>query len=386
LENFAGLIICQVTSYYKGLKSVKKQILFCLTILLLAGCGEKSKIKNSVKAERLQDTHLITFPLEDTSLAYKTPLPGLAPIVGGIMKLVGDIFAKNTKMGEIEMSYIQPIPEIPEILESVRMKRFFFYLKPRKTTGRRFKDKVSALFDRYVLGKGDPTFGFLDKLAVKMSVERMGRQSDYSPIFVSEIRQKDEVNALLKLFEEDTHITNVNSEKANDVVLLRYHKKRKLRDTSSDKYGSLHYMEIDVDKIKEDIKSRRPGIKETELVLASQKKLAKLKSDLKQFLSESPIYSEHFKRVLLFESSILVELTKDPVSDELFFGLLNENADLLEQEYFVTYIDTCTELSCLELNVPDTNLVPIAKKGNALKLTECQIHSSSKDLLSLKLK
>ena len=53
--------------------------------------------------------------------------------------------------------------------------------------------------------------------------------------------------------------------------------------------------------------------------------------------------------------------------------MLSEEAEELEN-LKVTYIDTCTPRSCLELKVPDINLVPIANKGNGLKL-DAVIHA-----------
>ncbi len=56
------------------------------------------------------------------------------------------------------------------------------------------------------------------------------------------------------------------------------------------------------------------------------------------------------------------------MSNITFQNFMEENAEVIDQTYKVNFIDTCTENSCLEINVPDINLVPIARKGNSLKL------------------
>ncbi|MFP5386676.1 MAG: hypothetical protein ACLGHN_11390 [Bacteriovoracia bacterium] len=347
---------------------MRKQILFLIALLMFASsCGQKSTIKNSVMAEKLQDTHRLTFPLEDTALAYKTPLPGLAPIVGGILKLVGDIFTKTTSMGEIEMTYTQPIPELPPLLQSVRLKRFFFYLKPKKVGKREFKERLRELFDRYILDKGDPTFRFLSKLAIKMSVEHIDNSEAYTPALTTGL-PKEQKNDLLKVFDEKYRSNLVDTEVARELVLLKYDKKRRSRDTADSQYGLIHYLEIDKEKILEVVKEKNESASPKEVERLANLKLKAVLSDLKEFFLQSPGFEGNFERVLIFENSLLVEVKKDPIANEIFMDIMNENAESIEKDYFVNFIDTCTELSCLELKVPNVNLIPIASKGNAIKL------------------
>jgi hypothetical protein len=315
-------------------------------LILVTSCGQKSTIKNAVHAERLADAygdgkHVIknlTFPLTDSSLAYKTPLPGLGPITGGIMKFVGDIFAKNTDMGKLQMSYIQPLPEIPtQILNSVRLKRFFFYMKPTE------KKRWREWYERWIMGKGNVTFSFLDKLAVRLSTTKLEDPDNYEPTVVSEDYNARDFSSLMEMFSRKYKQKNevIDPERARDIILLKYHGKHRELYTDSDKYGQIHIME-----------TTRPSM-------------------TKHFLMDH--MKGFYNRILILDDSLLIELIKDPVADETFKAVVSDRANEMEN-LGVTYIDTCTPDSCLELAVPDVNLIPIATKGNALKL-EAVIHA-----------
>lgn len=327
---------------------MSKQIVFLLALLLLSvACGKKSTIKNSVEAEKLACAygdceHVIqnvTFPLDNSALAFKTPLPGLGPIAGGILKFVGDIFAANTNMGKLQMSYTQTLPEIPaEVLKSVRMKRFFFYMKPQEKQ-RRFRDWFSRIF----MGKGHVTFDFLDKFAVRLTTTSVEDPENYVPTLLTKDYDRNELAGLMKIFSKDYKHRVIDTEKATEIILLKYDRKKKREDTSRTDYGQIHIME-----------TSKPIL-------------------TKRFLMNHEMMKGFFKRILILENSLLIELIKDPVADESFKQVLSEVADDMEK-LGVTFIDTCTEGSCLEIDVPDVNLMPIALKGNAISL-DAVIHA-----------
>jgi hypothetical protein len=320
-----------------------------LALLLIGpvGCGKKSTIKNDVKAEKLSCAYgdcryiikNLTFPLDDSSLAYQTPLPGLGPIAGGIIKFVGDIFAKSTDLGKMEMSWTQPIPEIPQVLKSVRLKRFFFYMKPVSKKKQTLRSNVRDWFNRYVLGRGHTTFAFLDKLAVRLSTSNIEKPQTYVPTLITRIENRDSLSSLLKVFSEKNEREVIDPEIATELVLLKYHKKRKSEDSAHRKFGKIHYLETTSESAFE----------------------------LKKFLLAQRELQGHFVRILLLGNSLLVELVKDPVSEEIFQSLIMEKTAELDQ-LGVNFIDTCTQDSCLEVNVPNVNIIPIATKGNSLKL------------------
>jgi hypothetical protein len=324
-----------------------KSFLFITVVtLFLAGCGQKSAIKNAVEAKTLASAygdgeHVIrnlTFPLSDSALAFKTPLPGIGPIAGGILKFVGNVFAANTNMGKLQMSYTQPIPELPEELSSVRLKRFFFYMKPENKE-KRFRNWWNVV----ILGKGHVTFDFLDKLAVRMQAVGIKDPDTYVPTLETKDYDKNEMKSLMEIFQPEYKPDVIDTEKADSLVLLRYYKKQKLTDTALSKYGQIHIMET----------------------VEPQK--------TKYFLRDHPKLQGYIKRILILDNSLLIELEKDPIAEEGFNAILSEEAQELE-DLKVTYIDTCTPRSCLELKVPDINLVPITKKANGLKL-DAVIHA-----------
>lgn len=328
--------------------SLAKLILFTVVLsLILTGCGKKSMIKNDVKAEKLSCVygdcqHIIknlTFPLNDPALAYNTPIPGLGPIVGGLVRFVGDIFAKNTDKGKMQVSYTQPIPEIPTVLQSVRLKRFFFYMKPVEKKRQNLRSTVRDWFNRYVLGKGHTTFAFIDKLAVRLSTTNVEKPDTYVPAVLNKLDSQESLDSLMRVFTENYRRRVVDPEVATDLILLKYHKKFKSQDTADRLYGKIHYLETTQESA----------------------------FDVKKFLLKQKEFHGHFVRILLLGNALLIELVNDPVSEEVFQNIMMEKTDELDK-LGVNFIDTCTQESCLEVNVPDVNIVPIATKGNALKL------------------
>lgn len=331
-----------------------KWLLFILALSVLStGCGKKSTIKNSVQAEKLSCAYgdcnyiikNVTFPLDDSALAFETPLPGLGPIAGGIIKFVGDIFAKNTDMGKVQVSYTQPIPEIPAELHSVRLKRFFFYMKPSQKKKQNLRGTVTDWFNRYILGKGHTTFAFLDKLAIRLSTTSVEDPDHYTPVLVNKIDSKDAENDLLAAFKGTGLPKVIDPEIATDLILLKYHRKNKENDTNNKDYGKIHYLET------------------TGSAAA-----------VKRFLLKQDIFKGHHVRILILEKSLIIELSKDPMADEIFRNIMMEKAEEIEQ-LGVNFVDTCTQNSCLEVNVPSVNIVPIARKGNSLKL-DALIHAA----------
>lgn len=325
-----------------------KYLLFFVTLsLLLSGCGNHSSIKNEVKAEKLAQrygdgkyvTRSVTFPLEDSSLAYNTPLPGLGPIAGGVLKLVGDLFTR-TRKGALDMSYTLPIPEIPQdLIHSVKLKRFFFYMKPKKRGQKRgaIRDWVDRIFTRYILGQGHTTFAFLDKFALRLETAHIEDPVNYTPVLQNHI-DSDDLSSLLKVFKGNYRDRMIDTYSAEDVILLKYSSSRRDEDTSDELYGKIHYLETTKDPAK-----------------------------VKDFFLREDQLRGHYKRILILDQSLIIELVNDPVSEEIFKNIMDQNGDAIE-ELGVNFIDTCTKSSCLEVNVPEVNLLPIAVKGNAIKL------------------
>ena len=64
---------------------------------------------------------------------------------------------------------------------------------------------------------------------------------------------------------------------------------------------------------------------------------------------------------------MLVELVKDPVMEEMFKMRLAADSSKVD-ELKIGQISPCNNEICLDLKVPDVNLVPLFNKGNAIKI------------------
>lgn len=318
------------------------KILLLITLLTL-GCGQRSTIKNDVQARTLAEAYgdgkyVISpapFTLEDPSLAFKSGIPGIAPVAGGMIKLLGDIFAKTTSLGKVQVSYVRTIPEIStEYVHSIRLKRFFFYMKPEKGN-RRFRD----FFTRFIFGKGNVTFRFLDKFALNLQTTSVKDPQTHVPEIFDRDNTDPSFRALNNLFKKGTDIFTqvVDPEKAKELVLLKYDKKKRGDYILNNKYGQMYIIE-------------------TSNPLATR-----------NLLKNNPKMRDYFERLHIMEKSLIIELKKDHVIEEGFKIILSEMAEELD-DVGVTFIDPCTVDSCLELKVPDVNFVPILIKGNAIKL------------------
>lgn len=330
------------------------KLFILLSLLALAGCGkgpvqicllvnpackETSKIDVRTPPVRLAETYgdgkyitsPLVFPITDSALAYTTPIPGLGPIIGGVVKFVGNVFASSTNMGKLQMNYTQAIPEIPDALHSLKLKRLFFYMKPPKTQRR------WPWIDEVILGRGSVTFDFLRLLAIRLNTVKLKNPDSYTSVFVMKDYNKEDSRDIMEVFEKNYRPEIVDTDTAREINLIRYKEKEKDKDTVADRYGDIYIME-------------------TVMPL-----------DTAKLLERHPKMKGMTERILLLDNSILVELKNDPVIAESFrlnLQDLSEDLDKLK----VTYIDTCTPNSCIQFTVPDVNLVPILKKGNAIKL------------------
>jgi hypothetical protein len=310
----------------------------CLVLcLMLLGCGQKSTIKNDIRSESFESAygdgkHIITPLVLTISNGLQSPLEGMGLIAGGIVRFVGDIFAATTDLGLKQMSYTQPIPFLPkDVVKEVRVKRVFFYIKPEKG------DRHTNFLQRWLFGMRDVNFKFLDKIAVRMSTVDLIDPHNYKPKLLMNSLSKKEFGPLMEIFSKHEQINNsLDPRKLREVILLKYDKDKKDLYVKNSDFGRIFIFETDKPK------------------------------DLKIFLEDHPKLQGYFERIHKLENAVLVELVKDPVIEEGFKIILSESETEMEN-LGVTLIDGCTKESCLELVVPNINLIPIAVKGNALK-------------------
>ena len=313
-----------------------KVVLFMILFLNFA-CGQKSTIKGAQEAKTLAEVygngtsviHEITFPVSDSALAFDTPLPGLGPVAGGLLRFMGNLFTRTTDLGKMQLSYMQPLPNIPEdIVSSIKLRRVFVYMKPPQGN-RRFRDWLTRL----IMGKDNVTFEFMDKLVLKISsVQTNVQESTFSDSALG----TREVSDLLSSIADET-VQDKSSVK-KEVFLLKYNQKRKDKFLKKAELGTIHILETTGDPVR-----------------------------LKRLFLKSRIGEILFNRVTILGKSVLVELKEDTVSRELFRLFMEQEADTIE-ELGVTSVDSCTPKYCLDFYLPDENLVPLINGGNALMI------------------
>jgi hypothetical protein len=322
-------------------------------LLLLAGCGQKSVIKNDVVAKRTSEAYgdgkhtiiPIIIPLSDQSIAaFESPLKKMA-FVRGFAKMFFDLGA-SLGLGKAQLSMIQPIPELPtDYLKDVKIKRLFFYIEPHADCGASDnpesacrKEKLQRRFSwvkRIFRGFSNVDFNFLDKVAVKAYPRPMQNITNWLPMVeVKELNRKA-FHPLQAIFEEDAVM---NKEDARELILLKYSKKTKEQDTKP-------LAPIFILNIKEGESPART----------------------KNFLIDYPKFRGFFKRIHIMNKSLLVELKNDRITLESVENVLAENAQEIEDMGIET-IEQCTENTCLDLKIPAVNLVPLIEKSNGIQI------------------
>jgi hypothetical protein len=333
---------------------VVKLILFTMALLLLtAGCGQKSVIKTDIKATRTSEAfgdgkHTIIpiiIPLSDQSIAaFESPLKKMA-FLRGFAKMFLDLGA-SLGLGKAQLSMIQPVPELPtEYLKSVTIKRLFLYIEPHadcrtsddpESACR--KEKLQRRFSwlkRIFKGYSNVDFKFLDKVAVKAYPRPMQNITNWLPMVDIKELSRSDFHPLQALFEEDQVINKQNS---RELVLLKYSRKTKEQDTKP--LGPIFILNI---------------------------KEGESPAKTKNFLFDYPKFKGYFKRIHIMNKSLLVELKNDRITLESVENVLAENAQEIEDMGIET-IEQCTETSCLDLNIPAVNLVPLIEKSNGIQI------------------
>lgn len=320
-----------------------KHLLLVGVLLSFYGCGESSIIKNDVKAVKTSEAYgdgnftiiPMVIPISDEMISsYDSPLAKVGFVLGGFARLFMDLGA-SMGLGKMQISLVQPIPEIPSNhLKEIRIKRLFFYIEP--TAGKRDR----AWYHRYLLGRDDVDFKFLDKIAVKLSTQKiLENKGGWIPTVETKSVKRKDSSPLQELFEkrEFDYGQVVDAEKAREIILLKYDRAESDLYLRNDKFGTIYIINTS-----KPVKARK-------------------------FLSEHPILKDYFKRVHILNKSILVELEKDPVAEEGFKLVLSQYASELE-DLGISLIEPCNKKTCMEFGLADVNLLPLIMKNNGIKL------------------
>lgn len=322
---------------------MSKGLLLSLAVLgLLASCGQKSIIKAQVESRKTAEAYgdgefvvrPLFMPLSDQAISvFDSPVEKVDFIAGGLARMFMNLGA-SMGMGRAKLTLTQPVPEIPtDVIKGARIKRLFLYIQPKKG-----KERESNFFRRFIFGQGDVNFNFLDKLAIKLTSTREEKFESWYPTFEYSGLKKREFTPLQKLFdEENLYDESANLHKENSLVILKYdqeHKEKYLKNNDSGLMYILH--------------TKKPA-------------------QSKKFLLKHPQLKNYFKQIHMLNETLVVELKKDPVIEEAFQVILGEEADIVEK-YKIDQIEKCEENTCLDLEVPDNDLLPLIVQGNALKV------------------
>lgn len=310
-------------------------------LLLLVACGPKSTIKNAVEARTMAEaygdgTYVIrplVLPLSDEELsAYDSPVANLGFLFGGFAKLFMDLGA-SMGMGKTHISLIQPIPEIPaDYFKELKIKRIFFYIEPQKG------ERETRWWQRWLRGRDNVDFKFLDKVAVKLSTHEIRRRDSWAPrVEIKGINKKDYAGVLDLFKSREIYSDVVDSQEIREVLLLKYDGREQEKFLRNDEFGSVYILN-----------TANPA-------------------KTKRFFLQHPKLQGYFKRIHILNKSVLVELEKDPVVEEGFKVILSESTAELDN-LGVSVIEPCSKKSCMDLKVQNVNVLPLIMKGNAIKL------------------
>jgi hypothetical protein len=335
-----------------------KQILFLVILVLLgSACGQKSQVTPNVKPKKTAEAYgdgehiyrTVVMPLSDNLIEdYESPIEKINFIAGGFARMFMDLGA-GIGFGRAQLTMFQPVPEIPkDFIRGASLKRVFFYIEP--TSGKRRKNLLQRVFR----GKTDVDYNFLNRLAVKISTHQVENVRTWVPHFETRSIRGSEYTPLQSIFErEEVHPPVKDPEALEELVIVKYSKKSREKFLRNNEFGSIFIMDT-----KEPIKIKR-----------HLEKHPKLKSYIKRIhvlLGKAPRPSEVLKAKPV-PGTLLVELHKDPVADEGFKVIISEEAEDL-QNIGVKLVEQCTLNTCLDFQLPDTDILPLMTKSNAVKI------------------
>lgn len=309
-------------------------------LLTFVGCGQKSTIKSHVKSETMAETygdgeHVIRslfLPLSDSRMTYNSPVEKVDFIAGGLARMVLDLGA-GMGIGRIKLNMVQPIPEIPtDVIKGVKVKRMFIYLEPKEG-----QKRWKTILNKVLFGQGDVTFGFLKQLAVKMSSVHLDKFESWIPKFSDpEKLGRKEFTPLQAQFEEEGEVYDPDLGNEKSMIILKYDQAHRDRYLRTNKHGKMYI-----------IQARQPA-------------------QTKKYLLKHPQFRNYFKNIHMLNDTLVVELKEDPIVEEGFRLVFADDAKSMDR-FKIKNIEPCTEETCLDLQVPDVDLMPILIHENGIR-------------------
>jgi hypothetical protein len=321
-----------------------KYLLFLSLLAALSACGQKSVIKPNTSVETFSQNCgdekclplKIFLPIADMD-SFKSPIPYIGPVAGGFAKMFGDLGA-SMGMGRFRMTMKQPLPELPDLVRDVRVKRIFFYIEPTQNQKRNH-----SIVSRILEGKSDVDFKFLDKIAIKIKPMSFEKIESYAPVTEMVDLDVKTTNKFLDAFkkkDDDQFAAFIDTAVEKEPLILKYDRSKKNIYITNDQYGKVY--------------------------LVSTSSPASAASVKEFFLNHSKLQG-HFTSVHILNNIVFLQLNKDPVYEEDLMAIYNESTyemDVLG----VKQIDACTEQICLDFKVRDVNLLPIMKLSNGIMI------------------
>lgn len=321
---------------------LNKLITFTVMASFLVSCGQKSVIKQHVEAQRFAEAYgdgkylsrPFILPIADLD-DFKSPMPELGVVFGGLTKMFMNMGA-GLGMGQIRMTMEQPMPDIyPEYLKDIRITRVFFYIEPKEKEKRKY-GVLSKLFE----GKSNVDFDFLDKIAIKIKPMTFDHVDSYLPVSKMVDLDNKTKKGFLDIFKkkDDTVYADfLDTELEKEPVILKYDQSKKETYIKNGKFGQTFMMS-----------TNSPA-------------------ELKEFLLKHKKMKGFFSKIHVLKDIVLVQLNKDPVLQEKFLNVTQEDGAELDM-MGVTQIDECNPDICLDLNVRNVNLMPILLKSNGIMI------------------
>lgn len=325
---------------------------------MFSACGQKSVIKSDVKSQTMAEAygdgeHVIRplfMPLSDQAIeSFDSPVEKVDFIAGGFARMFMDL-GTSMGMGRTQLTLVQPVPEIPtDVIKGAKIKRLFFYIEPTKG-----ENRFVSWYRRLVHGQGNVTFSFLDKMAMRISTANLDKVDSWIPKFDYQPLKKKDFSPLQALFEDsDIYDETVDFKNENSIIALKYDNSHRERYLKNNKNGITYI-----------VRTKQPA-------------------KTKKYMLKHPQFRKYFKNIHMLNETLVVELRKDPVVEEGFRVILSSNAALMDQ-FKIDLIEECSMDTCLDLEVPDVDLLPLIVKGNALKIDAYMNAKKAPDSFQLK--
>lgn len=317
---------------------MRKQILFLMTLLVLAGCGQKSEISNAIEAQTFDSAYgdgtaaniPIFLPITELD-TVTSPLENAGVIAGGLAKLIMNLGA-SMGMGKQRMILNQRLPEVPSgYLKDARIKRVFFYIEPKEGETRN-----RSRFSRLLKGDDNVNFSFLDKLAIKIK-NAEPESEGWVPVYRQVALDKSATQSFLSVFAKDNFNKDLEKKANGETLILKYDGGDKKSFLRNEMNGQIYIVKAD-----------KPA------------------RALHWFM-DHPQLQGFFKTSLMLDKVVVLELHKETKFEEIFDQVVNES--FVEQEEFgIKKIDACTPKICLDLRIPSVNLLPFINNGGGVQL------------------